>query len=316
MPIWLNDRIVADTDAHVSVLDRGFLFGDGVYELVRFFNGVGVQMGDHVARLRRSLRETRIVGFEASELPRICDLLLAAEGLRDASVYLQVTRGAAATRAHLPAPGLRPTVVAMASPLPSLLAFDRPDPVRAALREDPRWRRCDIKGISLLGNILAAMSGAEGGADETILHRDGLVGEGATTNVVALIDGELVTPPIDSEPPILHGVTRLLAFAAAEDLQTTIRQRPIRVDELRTAQEIMVTSSRRIVAPVTHLDGAAVASGTPGPISTALFMAARRHLARECGVDLGSQASSPPTLGAGSSAPPSRVASTVGSIAP
>lgn len=304
MLVWLNGRIVPAEDANVSILDRGFLFGDGVYELVRYFNGVGVQVDDHVARLARSLKASAISGFGAAQLATIGDTLMQASSLRDGSVYLQVTRGWAATRQHIPAPDMTPTVVAFASALPTLEAFDRPEPVRAALIEDPRWRRCDIKSISLMGNILALLAGR--GADEAILFRagprGGLVAEGTSTNVFALIDGALVTPPVDTDPPILHGVTRLMTFAASDELGLVVEQRQLHVDELLVAPEVMVTSSRRIVAPVTHLDGRPVGDGAPGSTCLALFAATRRRIAAECGVVL-------PTPSAG---PPSRDAATSG----
>ncbi|MFO0872970.1 MAG: aminotransferase class IV [Phycisphaerales bacterium] len=294
MLVWINGRIVPAESATVSILDRGFLFGDGVYELVRYFNGVGVQVTDHIARLERSLRESAIVGFQGAQLATIGDELMRASGFRDGSVYLQVTRGTAATRQHIPPAKMTPTVVAFATALPSLRDFDRPEPVRAALVADPRWRRCDIKTISLMGNILAllaAQSSSGPPADEAILHRDGVVGEGTSTNVFAVVRGAdggeaLVTPPLDSDPPILHGVTRLLAFAASDDLGLRVEQRRLAVDELLGAREVMVTSSRRIVAPVTHIDHRPVGDGGPGRTCLALFAAARRRLARECGVAL------------------------------
>ncbi len=286
MLVWINGQIVPAHEARVSVFDRGFLFGDGVYELVRFFNGVGVQMDDHVARLARSLAHARIQGVEAAALPAIATSLLGAGGLRDATLYLQVTRGAAATRAHLPPAGIAPTVVAMASASPSLEEFTQPEPVHAVLLEDLRWKRCDIKSISLMGNILALLGAADADGDEAILHCDGLVSEGTATNVFALIGSTLVTPPIDSDPVILHGVTRLAVFDAARDLGLRVEVRPLRVAELRGAGEIMVTSSRRIVAPVTSLDGALVGTGTAGPIAQALFGCARRAIAVRSGVAL------------------------------
>ncbi|MCA9285088.1 MAG: aminotransferase class IV, partial [Phycisphaerales bacterium] len=166
MKVWLNGRLVAPEQATISVLDRGFLFGDGVYELVRFFGGVGVGMAAHLARLRASLAQSRIEGFAAEELPRICTALLESAGLADGSVYIQVTRGAGATRHHVPSPELRPTVFASAAALPPLDALRGPDGLRAILQEDRRWQRCSIKTTSLMGNILALMDADDADADE------------------------------------------------------------------------------------------------------------------------------------------------------
>lgn len=286
MLIWLNGTLLPASEARVSVLDRGFLFGDGVYEVIRCFNGVGLQMDDHVARLARSLRASRIEGFEPQAVPGICSALLDANGLSDAGIYLQVTRGAAPVRNHLPPRGLTPTVMAMATPLPSLEDFTAPEPIRAILLEDIRWLRCDIKSIALMGNVLQVMDAADHRAEEAILHRGGQVAEGASTNVFALLDGALVTPPLTTQPPILHGVTRLLALAATEVLGLELAQRQLGIAELREADELLVTSSRRIVAPIVQLDGEAVGSGSPGPVCIRLFEAMRRAIARQCRVRL------------------------------
>lgn len=288
MLVWINGQIVPAQDAQVSVFDRGFLFGDGVYELVRFFNGVGVQMSDHVARLGRSLAHARIHGFDPADLPIIAASLLEAASLRDATLYLQVTRGAASSRTHLPPAGLVPTVVAMASASPSLEQFTRPEPVRATVMKDLRWLRCDIKSISLMGNILALLGAADTQSDEAILHRDGVVSEGTSTNVFALIGSTLITPPIDSDPVILHGVTRLAVFDAARELGLRVVMRPLQLAELGIADEIMVTSSRRIVAPVVSLEGEPVSRGVAGPVALALFDSARRAIAARSNIKLDS----------------------------
>ncbi|HMN96746.1 MAG TPA: aminotransferase class IV [Phycisphaerales bacterium] len=321
MLAWLDGTVLPVEDARVPILDRGFLFGDGVYELVRFFGGVGVQMDDHVQRLRRSLRASRIEGFDAASMPLICRTLLDAAGLRDASVYLQVTRGVAPSRHHVPPRGMKPTVAAFAAPMCSLPEFAGPEPVEAVLIEEIRWKRCDIKTISLMGNVLALLDAEErlaevvgpggagptasdarasAGADdapgaalrrpfsgfEAILHRGGRIAEGTSTNVLARFGDRLATPPVDADPPILHGVTRLLAEAAAAESGFAFEHRPIDVEELRCADEIMLLSSRRIVASVLQLDGRPVGEGACGPAAATLFAAARRRIAAQCGIAL------------------------------
>lgn len=279
--VWLNGAIVATGEAHVSVLDRGFLFGDGVYELVRFFGGVGVGMELHVARLARSLELTRITGFDARGFPAIADELLRANDLRDASVYLQVSRGATPNRSHVPPPGLRPTVVGMATPMAPLSELRAPESIRAALVPDERWLRCEIKTTSLMGNVLAAMAAAERGADEAILHRDGVVSEGGSTNVFIRRGARLATPAIGDVPPILHGVSRaqILEVARAEGLR--VDERRIPVEELTSADEVMITSSRRLLSSVVMLDGVPVGTGAPGAAAVQLFggLCARLHSA-------------------------------------
>lgn len=275
---WINDALVPIERAQVSVLDRGFLFGDGVYELVRYFDGVGVGMELHERRLARSLDLARIGGFDASRLPAIGDALLGANDLRDATVYLQVTRGAAPSRAHVPPPSIRPTVFALAAAAPPLSALDGPEPVRAILLPDDRWRRCEIKTISLMGNVLAAMDANEQGADEAILHRDGLVSEGGSTNVFAWSRGRLITPAAGAWPAILRGVSRDQLIDAARDDGIEVEQRPLPVDELRRADEIFITSSRRLLSAVVELDGNPVGPGVPGAAATRMFDLLRPRL--------------------------------------
>jgi D-alanine transaminase len=282
MLAWLNGELVPEERAQVSVLDRGFLFGDGVYELVRYFGGHGVALDLHVARLARSLELARIDGFDATRLGAIARELMRANGLSDASVYLQVTRGAGATRSHMPQPGLAPTVVALASATPALDAFTAPDALRAIVRPDLRWHRCEIKTVSLAGNILSLLEAQAAGADECILVRDGLVGEGAYTNVAAVLGGTLVTCPLgDGAAPVLHGTMRCWMLESAREAGMRHEVRRVREDELRAADEVLVQSSRRLVAGVVELDGRRVGDGAPGPACRALFAAMRARIERE-----------------------------------
>lgn len=288
MKVWLNGRILDESQAQVSVLDRGFLFGDGVYEVVRYFSQAGGRPGAspwgageelHVTRLGRSLEYTRIRGFDANDLPRIARELLAANGLSDASLYLQVTRGVGATRSHVPSGPLVPTVFASVSPCEPIAEVGDPAPIRAITLEDTRWRLCAIKTVSLMGNILALLEADGSGAQEAILHRDGLVGEGAYSNVLCVRDGTLVTPPIDDRPPILHGVTRVDLLAAAREAGVPCEVRALPLAELREADEIMISASRRLVSGVTHLDGVEVGDGTVGPVTRRVFAAYRDAIA-------------------------------------
>lgn len=278
MKVFLNGSILDERDAHISVLDRGFLFGDGVYELLRYFDGYGVGVDAHARRLARSLSLARIEGFDAAELGAIARTLLDANGLRDGVVYLQVTRGAGRVRAHVPTERLTPTVFAMATPAEPIAALAAPSEVKVVTAEDMRWKLCEIKTLSLMGNILHLLDADAHGASEAILHRDGFVGEGAYSNVALVTDGRLVTPPIAEDPPILHGTARadLLAAARAAGIPAEIRK--IRLAELRSADELMITSSRRLVSAATALDGAPVGDGRPGPVTRALFAQMRADI--------------------------------------
>jgi D-alanine transaminase len=287
MQVWLNGRILPAHEATLSPFDRGFLFGDGVYELVRFFNGVGVGIDAHVARLERSLGLTRISGFDARSFPALCHDLLAANGLHDAAVYLQVTRGVQVPRAHMPTPGLAPTVFAYATACGSIDELATLQAGTAITRPDPRWSRCEIKTTSLLGNILVLLDAQDARADEALLTRHGLVGEGAYSNVFALLGNTLVTTPVDDDPPILHGVTRwqLLQEAARAGIPTAVR--PIGLDELATASEIFIAASRRLVTPIVALDGRPVGSGKIGPLTRRTFALLAERIRRECGLPPG-----------------------------
>jgi len=279
LKIYLNGSILDQRDAHISVLDRGFLFGDGVYELLRYFDGHGVGLDAHARRLARSLDLARIRGFDAAELGAIAHALLEANGLRDAVVYMQVTRGAGSVRAHVPTEPLVPTVFAMATPAEPITALVAPQEVAAITAEDMRWRLCEIKTLSLMGNILHLLDADAQGANEAILVRDGLVGEGAYSNVALVRQGTLVTTPISEEPPILHGTARADLLAAARHAGIPAEVRRVRADELAEADELMITSSRRFVSAVTRLDGRVVRDGGAGPVTRRLFAQMRDDMA-------------------------------------
>ena len=280
--VWLNGRLVPSNEATISVFDRGFLFGDGVYEVVRFFDGVAVGMDLHTARLGRSLELTRISGFDLSSFQHICDELLRANSLSNAAVYLQISRGASATRVHMPTPGMAPTVFACASATGALEELERPTLVRCAVMPDRRWHHCEIKSTALLGNLLPMLECADHGAEEAILIRDGLVSEGTSTNVFAVVRGQLVTPPVATTPPILNGVMRVRLLEACAQSGISCAVRPISEAELRTASEIILTASRRMFSSVIELDRAVVGLGTVGPVAARANAALVNRLRAEC----------------------------------
>ena len=267
MIVHLNGRLLPAAAAAVSPFDRGFLFGDGVYEGLRSFGARVVGLRAHEERMASGLAECRIEGFDAATLGPLTGELLEANGLRDAFIYWQVTRGGprtfddpAALRTRVPAVDVPPTVFGFATPLPPLSACAEPAMKSASVRPDTRWLRGHIKSISLIGGVLAALEAAEEGADDAILVRDGLVSEGVATNVVIASRGRLATPRTDA-PPILHGVTRRLLLAA----EPAIEARDVTLAELRAADEIMLVGTSTMVASITRLDGAAVGDGRVGP---------------------------------------------------
>ncbi|WP_207480067.1 D-amino acid aminotransferase [Arenibaculum pallidiluteum] len=249
----------------VSPLDRGFVFGDGVYEVVAFYGTEPFEIDAHLARLGRSLSALRIALDPAAErLGEVLRRLRADCGAADATVYLQVTRGAPDTRGHAFPANTRPTVFGFASPLSRL----KPDALAAGFAAvtapDIRWQRCDIKAIALLPAVLSAQFAKENGALETILHRDGLVTECSSSNVLIVREGRVVTPAADHR--ILDGISRQVVLRIARGIGLTVEERDVTLDELRTADEVWVTSTTKEVAPVVSLDGAAVGQGRPGPV--------------------------------------------------
>lgn len=275
---YLNGHWLPLSQAKVSVLDRGFLFADGVYEVLASYGGRLLGELEHLERLERSLAELKIRNpHTRSEWQAIFARLVREYGGGDLVVYLQITRGAAAGRSHAFPPDLTPTVVAYCSPLPSPSAEARANGVAAITMPDLRWGRCDIKSIALLANVLGTQRAKEAGANEAILHRDGRVTEGSSSNVFIVQNGTVLTTPDSAE--ILSGITRNL-LTRLQGSGVAVTARHFTLDELRAADEVWITSSTREVLAVTTLDGKAVGSGKPGPLyakAYALFQDLKRR---------------------------------------
>jgi D-alanine transaminase len=262
--VYLNGAFLPVEQATVSVQDRGFIFGDGVYEVIPVYGGRLFRLGPHLERLARSLREIRLDDpLSDAEWRRSLEELVARNGGGDQSVYVQVTRGAA-PRDHAFPKDVRPTVYAISSPLKPLPADLAANGVAAVVLPDNRWQRCDIKAITLLANILLRQQAIDQGAAEAILVRDGLVNEGAASNLFIVRDGVAVTPP--KGPYLLPGITRDLILELAAAHGVPHREALIREAELRGADEVWLTSSTREILPVTRLDQRPVGGGKPGPV--------------------------------------------------
>jgi D-alanine transaminase len=269
MIVFLNGAWLPAEQAQVSVLDRGFIFGDGVYELIPVYVGRPFRLEEHVRRLRNSLGEIRLGdAFDACDWAATVGGLIERNGGGDLSVYLQVTRGPA-KRDHAFPKEIRPTVFGMATPLVTPSAELVDTGVAAVTATDYRWLRCNIKAISLLANVLLRQQAVDAGAAECILLRDGYLTEGAASNIFVVHGGVLLTPPKDHL--ILPGITYdlVLEIAAANAIPHEVREIP--ESEFRGAEEILMTSSSREVLSVTRLDGQAVGDGRPGPVSRRLL---------------------------------------------
>ncbi|MDX1705072.1 D-amino acid aminotransferase [Pseudidiomarina sp.] len=277
--VYLNGDWIAPEHAKVSVFDRGFLFADGIYEVVPVYSGKPFLLELHLARLYRSLREITITVADDAFWHELVRDLIERNNYGDANglIYIQVTRGAEASRAHLPGNSLTPTVFATISPL--AIHWDQPAPARVTLLEDIRWLRCDIKSISLLGNILLKQQAASVGAVEPILHRDGLITEGASSNFFAVHNGELFTAP--KNHLILPGISRDWVIELAHEAGIRVHEEPFKVADLPQLDELFLTSSSREVQPIGQIDDIIIADGQCGPVTAILieaFHASKRRL--------------------------------------
>ncbi|MDR0775846.1 MAG: D-amino acid aminotransferase [Azonexus sp.] len=270
-PVYLNGRYLPLAEAGVSPLDRGFLFGDGVYEVIPVYSRRPFRLDEHLQRLAATLAGVRL----ADPLPRdgwrdIVFRLITAAPWEDQSIYLQVTRGVDDKRDHpFPPASVPPTVFAFASPLVTAPAELRATGVAAITVPDLRWSRCDLKVISLLANVLARQQAVDQGCAEALLIRDGWLKEGTASNIFVVKNGLLLAPP--KTQLILPGITYdvILELAAAHNQAVVVRE--IAETELSTADEIWMTSSTREVLAITTLDGQAVGSGQPGPLGEQMW---------------------------------------------
>lgn len=267
--LYLNGRFVPPEQATLSVMDRGFLFGDGVYEVIPVYGGVPRRESAHLRRLANSLRGIRLPPPLTDEawsavFRRLLTPAIGAEAAVDQSLYVQVTRGAAPTRDHRFPAAARPTVLAMVKPLSPRALSVAEQGVAAVVRDDFRWGRCDIKSVALLAAVLLRQDAHEADAEEAILVRDGHAVEGSTSNLFVVRDGRVLTPPPSRF--LLAGITRALTLELVRAAGIACEECNIALDLLHGADEIWLTSSTREVMPVTRLDGAAVGAGVPGPL--------------------------------------------------
>lgn len=264
LPIaYLNGTFLPVEAARISPLDRGFLFGDAVYEVIPVYDGHPLLLEAHLERLFRSLREIRLaVPVSAAQWREIIATLIARNGGNDMSIYLQISRGTDTGRDHVFPTGIPPTIFGLASPLtrPDLAAAG----VRATTARDIRWGRCDIKATSLLANILLRQEAVDAGGNEVILLADGQVTEGSASSVI-IVEGRMLSTRPNS-PAILPGTTIQLIRELAVESGLEFREENIAEERLRRADEVWLLGALRGVTPVTHLDGEPVGAGIPGPV--------------------------------------------------
>jgi D-alanine transaminase len=275
----LNGEVLPVSQAKVSVLDRGFVFGDGIYEVVPVYGQRLFRFDEHMARLARSLAKVRIPNPAVWEewLARCRQLVAAtaeATGAQDQIVYIQITRGVA-PRDHVMPPGLVPTVFMMASPMKPPAADQRHHGVACTTARDFRWERGDIKSISLMGNVMARQMSADHGAIETIMFRDGFLTEAAACNVWVVHEGALLGPPKSDH--LLEGIRVELLRELCAETGIAYNLRPIPEADVLAADEVLLSSATKEVLPVTRIDGALVGHGAlrgkPGPVYARLYEA-------------------------------------------
>jgi D-alanine transaminase len=275
--VYLNGRYLPLADAKISVLDRGFLFGDGVYEVIPAYSGRLFRLEDHVVRLNNSLAGIRL---ELNKTVAEWEVIFAPmiDSGKDQYIYLQITRGYAPKRDHGFPEHVEPTVFAMCSDIKPFAG--RISGVKALTLNDTRWARCDIKATALLAHLLLRQEALDQDCAEAILVRNGYVTEGAASNAFVVIDGELITPP--KSPEILAGITRDVILELAQANGIACREDIIAQEALFNASEIWVTSSTREIVPVIEIDGEPVGGGEPGPVfkrMDTLFQAYKQSLA-------------------------------------
>jgi D-alanine transaminase len=273
---WLNGELKPLAEASVSPLDRGFLFADGIYEVIPVHRGRPFRLREHLARLDRSLEAIRLDDPHShEEWAEILERVMVAAGGTEMLLYLQVTRGAEHGRNHLFPASVAPTVFAFASPFPVPTERVLESGLAAVALPDIRWSRCDVKSVALLANVLLRQEAADRGADEALLIRDGLLLEGSSSSVFLCTNGVLVTPPDDHR--ILAGTSRDAVIELARGWRTVSVQE-IAASEIAGCDELWIASAGRGVLPVTSVDGLPVGSGRPGPLWSEMYERLQHHL--------------------------------------
>ncbi len=262
--VYLNGKFMPIEEAYIPVLDRGFIFGDGVYEVIPVYSKHPFRLAEHLKRLQYSLDKIRIPNPHSdAEWTQLVNEMVQRNSGDDQSVYLQITRGVA-KRDHAFPRGVTPTVFLMSNPLVTPAPALVESGVACITAQDYRWLNCDIKSVSLLGNCLLRQLSADVGATETILFRDGKLTEASSSNVFVVKNGVLLTPPKDNF--VLPGITYDVVLEIARAREFEVEVRAVSEAEVRSADEIWVTSSTKEVLAVTTLDGKPVGDGRPGAL--------------------------------------------------
>lgn len=265
--VYLNGKFVPYEEALIPVEDRGNLFADGIYEVIRFYGGNPFVMKAHMERLERSAAEIRLPAVDYAALSEAGLELVRRNGIGDGSLYIQISRGPA-PRNHAFPPDPRPTVFMIARSLARPAATFRDEGIACITVPDIRWLRCDIKSIGLLPNVLAKQQAKEAGAFEALFVRDGIATEGTSSNLFAVKGGRIVTHPAGEH--ILPGITRRLILAIAKEEGIDVVEDALKEEQLVAVDELFISGTNTEVMAVVSVDGRQVADGRPGPITRAI----------------------------------------------
>jgi D-alanine transaminase len=278
--VYLNGQYLPIEEAKISVLDRGFIFGDAVYEVWRLVKGKLFESERHLARLASGLSDVHIAApaeAQRAKLHEISDRLVKENGLAggESSLFLEMSRGVAPRAHQYPKPPVPPTVFLMASP------FNPPEELRAKgagviLIDDVRWKRCNVKTTQLLPNVMAKQEAFEHECLDAIFVRDGMITETSHANVMAVVGGAVWTHPVDGS--VLPGVTRDVVLEVARAQGIPVREEPMTVEAFRKADEVFLVGTLSDVMPIVKVDGKPVGAGTPGPVSQRLVKLLRERL--------------------------------------
>jgi D-alanine transaminase len=268
MYILLNGEFKQKNEVSIDFEDRGYQFGDGVYEVIRVYNGSFFAMKEHMERFVRSAKEIKIVlQNTAEELTAMLNELLQKNQVQDGAVYMQITRGVTGRKHLFPGQDVKPQIVAYPIPC-SKPAAEQEKGIKLHLMEDVRWLRCDIKSLNLLGNVLAKQEAFENGAYEALLHRGEHITEGSSSNFYGVRNGVIYTHPANNL--ILNGITRMKVVELCEKNGLTLIEEMIKADDLVNLDEAFITSTTSEVIPVIEIDSMKVSGGVPGPVTREL----------------------------------------------
>jgi D-alanine transaminase len=278
----LNGKIIERSEAKVDVEDRGYQFGDGVYEVIRVYNGKMFTLKEHLNRFEKSSESIGItLPYTMEDLTKLLEELIARNNLQLGTIYMQITRGVASRNHAFPVEKVTPSLVAYTKealrPIESLKTG-----VRAILTEDIRWLRCDIKSLNLLGNLLAKQKAAEKSCFEAIQHRSEDVTEGSSSNIYIVKNGVVITHP--SNHLILKGITKDVILKVCATSNIVVEERTYTLDELASADEVFLSSTTSEVMPIIEVNGKSVANGLPGAVTLKLQELFEREIEKQCGI--------------------------------